>query len=557
MDFNHFSTLTFLGAIAIFIYGIRLTRAGIQLLTGDRLRSILASLTENRFLALGVGAVVTLILQSSTATTINLVGFVASGSMTLTQAMGVMLGADIGTTFVVFLLAIQGIVTYSLALLVTGVLVDLLRRTKRGRYVSMILMGFGFVFFGMKLVVAVTGSLQADPVLRGVFMFLADRPWLTMIASIVFTIAVQNSAAPIGLAIALSFSGLLTLETALPIVFGANVGTCSGSLLASLASNNAGRRVALAHFLFKASGAIAAMLLIHPFAESVYWVTNSLHGKFPSSGQIAIAHLMFNVYLVLLFLPLLKPAAWLIQKMTPDRKVEEEKFRPRYLDVKSLEVPSLAFANVRREILRMLDLDLRMFFDCLRVLEKNDRVLLEEIQDVDDQVDLLNKEIKFFLAKLSQESLTEEQADMEFRLIEVTGLLEEIGDIINREILELAEKKISTGRKFSEEGWEELQEFHRRIMENFQIAAGALAAEDETLARKLLRHSEQLAALERDYRQAHLHRLHLGKKETFETSSIHLDLLSNFHRVNFLLAKLVPKCLPRFFQTGYLSVEGA
>ncbi|MDL1872927.1 Na/Pi cotransporter family protein [Deltaproteobacteria bacterium PRO3] len=545
MDFSQFSALTFFGAIAIFIYGIRLTRAGVQLLTGDRLRTILASLTENRFLALGVGAVVTLILQSSSATTINLVGFVASGAMTLTQAMGVMLGADIGTTFVVMLLAVKGIATYSLLLLVAGLVVDILRRGKRGRYVSMILMGFGFVFFGMKLIIAVTGSLQEDPLLREIFAFLADRPWLTMVAGLAFTIAVQNSAAPIGLAIALAFSGLFTLETALPIVLGANVGACSGSILASLGSNAAGRRVALAHFLFKASGAVAAMLLLKPFAQSVTWFAAQLHGAFPVSGQIAIAHLLFNVYLVIVFLPLLKPAAWLIQKLLPDpRKAEEEKFRPRYLDPKSLETPSLAFANVRREMLRMLDLDLGMFRDCLAVFEKNDRVLLEAIQSEDDQVDLLNREIKFFLARLSLEQLSPEQGEMELRLIEMTGILEEIGDIINRSVLELAEKKIRTGRKFSEEGWAELKDFHARIVENFQIAAGSLATEDATLARKLLRHNEQLVRVEKEYQQAHLNRLHLGRKESLETSSIHLDLLANFYRINFLVAKLIRKAYP-------------
>ncbi|MFO1462753.1 MAG: Na/Pi cotransporter family protein [bacterium] len=546
MDFSHFSSLAFFGAIAIFIYGIRLTRAGIQLLAGDRLRVILASLTENRFLAMGIGALVTLILQSSSATTINLVGFVASGSMTLTQAMGVMLGADIGTTFVVMLLAIKGIVTYSLLFLVAGLVVDILRRGKRGRYVSMILMGFGFVFFGMKLIVGVTGSLQADPLLREIFVFLTDRPWVLMAASIAFTVAVQNSAAPIGLAIALAYSGLLNLDSALPIVLGANIGTCSGSLLASLGSNHAGKRVALAHFLFKTSGALAAMLLLHPFGRSVAWFTSLLHGEFPVSGQIAIAHLLFNLYLVLVFLPLLKPAAWLIEKTLPDpRRGAEEKFRPRYLDLKSLEVPSLAFANVRREMLRMLDLDHQMFADCLEVFEKNDRVLMEEILSQDDQVDLLNREIKFFLARLSQESLTTEQADMELRLIEMTGILEEIGDIINRAILEVADKKIRTGRRFSEEGWAELKDFHGRIHENFQIAAGALAADDETLAKKLLRHNEQLVVIEKEYQQAHLNRLHLGKRETLESSSLHLDLLANFYRINFLVAKLIRRAYPK------------
>jgi len=253
-------------------------------------------------------------------------------------------------------------------------------------------------------------------------------------------------------------------------------------------------------------------------------------------------------------MPFIKLAAALIEKMIPvPRDGENEKFRPRFLDVSSLEMPSLAFANVKREMLRMLDLDQGMFLDCLKVLDKNDRVLLEEIQSQDDQVDLLNREIKFFLAKLSQNDLSPEQADMELRLVEMTGILEEIGDIVNREILELADKKIRTGRRFSEEGWQELVDFHGKIMVNFGVAEGALTSEDETLARKLIRHNEQLSVVEREYRQAHLNRLHLGKKESLETSSIHLDLISNFYRVNFLLTKMVSKCMPELFSKSYIT----
>ncbi len=547
MDLSHFSFLTFLGAIAIFIYGIRLVRAGIQLLVGDRLRVIISRLTENRLLAMGIGALVTLILQSSNATTITLVGFVASGTMTLTQAMGIMLGADVGTTFVVVLFAIQQIASYALLLLVIGILIDLLQSGKRARYVSMLFMGFGFIFFGMKLIVGVTQTLETNLILQQIFLFLSNRPLVLFIISVAFTVFAQNSAATIGLAIALSFSGLINLDFAIPIVLGANVGTCSGSILASLGSNTAGKRLALAHFLLKFLGAMLAFVFMEPFIHSIVWVCHHLHEDLPTSGQIALAHLLFNLYLVILFLPFVKAAAWLIQKLVPEpREKEVEKFGTRYLDPKSLDVPSLAFANVKREILRMLDLDLEMFRDCPTVFEKSDRVLLEMIHNQDDQVDLLNREIKFYLAKLSQESLDSNQGEMELRLVEMTSTLEEIGDVVNRDVLELAEKKIRLGLNFSEEGWNELKDFHQRILENFQIAAGSLATEDETLAKKLLRHNEQLAQIEKDYRQGHLNRLHQGLKETLETSSIHLDLLSNFYRINFLLGKLIRKAYTKF-----------
>lgn len=511
MRFEYFTFLAFFGAVAIFIYGIRLARTGVQALAGDRLRVILAGLTENRIMALGIGALVTLILQSSNATAITLVGFVASGVMTLTQAMGVMLGADIGSTVVVILLSIKEIATYSLILLILGIVVDLLYKSKRGNYFSRLLMGFGFIFFGMKLMVLSTQPLQYDPIFQNILAFLADRPFITFAATIVFTIFVQNSAAPIGLAIALSFSGLINLPTAIPIILGANVGTCSGSIFASLGSNTFGRQVALAHLMVKSFGALLAFIFFSYFLSSIQWVGGLLSPHLAVGGQIALGHLLFNLYLVILFTPLIRPGAWLIRKFIPQpRRAGEEKFRPLYLDKEALGVPSLAFANVRRELLRMLDLNKEMFRDCLPVLQKNDRILLEIIESQDDQVDLLDKEIKFYLAKLSQENLTDDQAEMELRLVEMTATLEEIGDVINRNILELAEKKIRKGRKFTTEGWKELSTFHGKIMENFQIVAASLATEDSTLAKKQIRHHESLGELERECRQGHLMRLHKG-----------------------------------------------
>ncbi len=545
MNFHTFSLLGFCGALAIFIYGIRLTRAGVQLLAGDRLRVVISQLTANRFLALGIGALATLILQSSNATAIALVGFVGSGTMTLTQAMGVMLGAGIGSTMVVLLLAIKEISTYSLLLLVTGIIVDIVRRGRRARYISMILMGLGFIFFGMQVMIAVSTPLQGNPMIQTFFAYLANRSALALFVSILFSIIVQNSAAPIGLAIALSFSGLIDFQAAVPIVLGANIGTCSGALFAGLGNNTASRRTAVAYLGLKVSGALIALIFLQPFIHSVEWFAGILSDQTPTSGLIALSHLLFNVYLVVAFLPFLRPAAWLIQKIFPEpRNGEEEKFQPRYLDKKSLEVPSLAFANVRREMLRMLDMDMEMFRDCLTVLSKNDRVLLEAIQNQDDQVDLLDKKIKLYLAKLSQEDLTAEQAEMELRLLSITSKLEEIGDVINRNLLELADKKIRKARKFSTEGWKEIEEFHGIIMDNFKLAAASLTAEDSTLARRLIRHHDQLATSEQEFRLGHLQRLHEGRKESLETSSIHIDLLSNLYRVDELLVQLIRQAYP-------------
>jgi phosphate:Na+ symporter len=545
MDLENFSVIGFLGALAIFIYGIRLARSGVRLLAADRLRSVIAGLTNNRFIALGVGALTTIILQSSNATSISLVGFAATGTMTLAQTMGVLLGADLGTTLVVILLAIESISNYALILLLVGISVDLISSRKRSHYISMLLIGFGFVFFGMKLMVMISSPLREEAILHGFFAFSASRPLLAFAVTTLFTVMVQNSAAPIGLAMVLSFSGLIDITTAVPIVLGANVGTCSGSIIASLRSNVAGRRVALAHLSLKIIGAALALIFIDPFISSVMWVGTILSHQVPVSVSIALSHLLFNLYLVILFLPFIRPASWCIEKILPEpHGHEDEKFRPRYLDHQSLNVPSIAFANVKREIQRMLDITISMFSSCLQVFEKNDRILLEHIQDQDDQVDILERETKFYLALLSQEDLTEEQAHTQLRLLSMSSKLEEIGDTINRNILKLADKKIRTGSQFSKEGWKELLEFHTKIVESFKLASASLASEDSSLARKLIRHHEQLLQLEDEYRQGHLQRLHAKKKEAFDTSSIHLDLLANLYRIDELLVRLVQQAYP-------------
>lgn len=542
-----FSALAFLGAMAIFMYGIRLSRMGVQLFAGDRLRPLVASLTDNRFSALVVGILTTLILQSSTATTVMLVGFAATGVITLTQAMGVILGADIGTTLVVVLFSVKQISDYALLLIILGVLIDVVSKRKRSRYVSMVILGFGFVFFGMKLMIQTTVPLRESHLLAEIFGALGANPFYAFFAAAAFTALVQNSATTIGIAIALAFSGLLTFEGTLPIVLGANVGTCAGSILNSVGGGPKARRVAAAHLFFKITGASLALVFLPQFAALIHWVSSLAPPLGESAArQTALGHLTFNLILSIVFLPFISQGAWIITKLIPEPfRAEDKPFGPKYLDSKSLETPPLAFANARREILRMAEVASEMFGQTLTVFERNDRELMHYIEEEDDKVDILDRSIKLYLAKLSQESLTSDQARIQLNLVAMTSDMEEICDIINKNVLELADKKIQKDRQFSEEGWKEIREFHAKVLENFHLALAYLAAEDEIIARKMARHERHLAQLEDKYREAHLLRLHKGLKETIETSSIHLDLLANFRRINTKLTAIVKAALPK------------
>jgi len=467
--------------------------------------------------------------------------------MSLPQAMGILLGADIGTTFVVMLLAIRPIADYALLMLITGVLLEILSKKKKTKYFSRVLLGFGFVFFGMHLMVLNTSPLKESPLLNYLFYLLSDKPEYAFLGATLFTALVQNSATTLGLTIALSFSQLLTLQGAIPLILGANVGTCAGSLIHSLAAQRtAGKRVALAHLFFKTTGALIALFFLPTFYEGILWVSHYLRLTATHvASQVALTHVLFNLLLSCFFIPFIRPGAWLVQHLLPEPHGEaNQPFGPKYLDPKSLETPAIAFANAKREILRMAEIAFEMFRDTILVFEKNDRELQSFIEEQDDKIDMLDREIKFFLAKISQENLNMEQARLQLNLVAITSDLEEICDILNKNILELAEKKINKGRHFSQEGWQEIADVHTKVEENFQLMVSTLTTEDETLARKMGRHEKHLATIEDHYRESHLLRLHKGMKETIETSSIHLDLLANFRRINTKLTTIVKALFP-------------
>src|SRR4030095_337130 len=488
---DQFSFVWFVGSLAIFLYGIRVGRMGLQLWGGDRLRGMIASLTETRLMGVAVGAFVTLILQSSSATANMLVSFAGANLMTLSQAMGVLLGADIGTTLVVVLLSVKKFSDYAMLALVIGVVIDMVGQKKRTRYVSMLFIGFGFIFLGLKLMTLGLVPLEHSRLFQEILSYFSANAVSSFFLAAAIT-PLLSSAGTIGLLFALSFSVLLTFDAALPFVLGANLGTCFTSFLSSFSGTTAGKQVAVAHLLLKSIG----VALFLPFLSTFAGVVSGLAAQFPGlgqsvSGKIALSHMIFNLALAILFFPFIRQGVWLIQKVVPTPRHElEKRFAPRYLDPHSLETPALAFANVKREILRVADLVQEMFRDCLGCYERSDPDLVLEIESKDDNVDLLDREIKLFMAKLSQENLTDGQAKMSLSLLAVTGGLEEIGDTVVQNLLDMAGKKIHRARTFSQEGWREIQEYHAKIREAFAWAVSALAGGDVELAHRVARSSE-------------------------------------------------------------------
>lgn len=513
-----------LGGTALLLYGVRLVGEGLQRAAGARLRHVLASLSGDRFRALAVGAGVTALLQSSSATTVMLVGFASAGLLSLRQTMGVILGADIGTTVTVQLLAFD-LLALAPLIVFFGWLLTALSKGTAGHFGRAIL-GFGFLFLGMKLIADGTVPLRANQLFADVLTALVGLPIVVLLLSAALTAAVHSSAAVIGLALSLAQAGLIPLEGAIPIIFGANVGTAGTALVASVGTNAEARRVAVAHAAFKFAG-VAVFL---PFSGLFVEVVRATAPDVPR--QIANAHTLFNVGLAVLFLPFVDIAARVITRAIPETRRNE--IGAIYLNPQVLDTPAVALGQALREVLRMGDVVLQSVKETIRVFERNDDELMRELVKRDDQIDRLEEDIKQYLIKLSGRSLTEEQSDRETALLFIIVNLEEIGDVIEKDLLELAEKKIRGHHLFSEQGWAEIKDLHAKVVENLELAMSAVATQDRAIAETVIRHKAVVNTLERRLRQAHMERLRSGLRESIDTSSIHLDVLASLKRANSL-----------------------
>jgi phosphate:Na+ symporter len=514
-----------LGGTALLLYGIRLVGEGLQRAAGTRLRHILSTLTGNRVKALLVGAGVTAVVQSSSATTVMLVGFASAGLLTLRETIGVILGADVGTTVTVQLLAFDLLDLAPLLVFAGWVLYVGGRGTVR--YVGQAVLGFGFLFLGMKIIHDGTAPLAANALFADLLRALTDQPLLLVLISAVFTAIVRSSAAVIGLALSLASAGLMPLEGAIPIIFGANVGTVGTAVLAAVGQNVEARRVAAAHAAFKVVGVAIFFPFIGPFAALVRMTGPDVE------RQIANAHTIFNVALAIVFLPFAGIAADLITRLIPETR--RAVGGAMYLNPAVLDTPAVALGQALREVLHMGDVVLQSLRETRFVLERNDEALMREIVARDDVIDRLEEDIKQYLVKLREHPLTEEQAERETALIFVIVNLEEIGDVIDKNLMDLAEKKIRGNHVFSSQGWREIADLHAKVVENLELATSALASGDREVAEKVIRHKTVVNAMERQLRQAHIQRLHEGLRESIDTSSIHLDLLASLKRANSLV----------------------
>lgn len=531
------SIFSLFGGVMLILYGMRLAGDGLQRAVGAKLRNFLLTATSNRIKSLGVGAVITALFQSSSATTVLLVGFVGGGLMTLSQTMGVILGADIGTTVTVQIIAFK-VYDYSIVLVGVGALMRFIGTRSAVKDAGLVVLGFGFVFFALKVLVETFEPLAANPLVAEALSGVGGDPFAGIIISALITALLHSSAATLGIAITAAHSGIIPIDAAVPVVLGANIGTCASAIISSLGASVDARRVALAHVLFKVAGVAIVLPFLGYFTDLVGMTAGD------TARQVANAHTLFNIAIALVFLPFTGPFTRLVSVLLPAR-AGEVKFGPKYLDPIVLSSPSLALVQASRESMRTADLVHEMLKKSIIPFEKNDMDLVDELEELDNDIDFLDRETKLYLTRLSREGLSDGQARREIEVILFSDNMESIGDVIDKNLMELARKRIAGGLKFSRQGMDEIKSLHAKLLENFELAAAAFAGSDPELARRLANHKAKFSEEERRLRQAHIERLHLGLKESIDTSSIHLDILTNLKRINSYITNVAYPILER------------
>lgn len=517
--------INLVGGIALLLYGFRLSGDGLQGTVGGRLRHLLGLVTKNRLAGAGAGAIAAAILQSSSATTVMLVGFTSTGLLTLPQALTVILGADVGATLTVQLLAFH-VLDYALLIVAAGFFLYFLSRTRGGKSVGLAILGFGFIFLGFKLLSDGMAPLKSDERVTHLLVSFSEKPLLGLLTAALLSALLQSSAAAIGIVLAFANQGLLTPLSALPLVLGANLGTSATVLIASLGARAEAKRVAISYTIFKVVGVSIAYFLLPAFFLLVAFTADDV------ARQIANAHTLFNLALAALHLPLTDLLARLVSRLIVERPHIEEVARPKYLDPVVLDSPPLALGQATREALRMADIVQDMLKDASRVFTEDNQELAEDLEKRDDWVDTLNREIKLYITRLSEQTLSKEQSGREMALLAFINDLENIGDIIDNNLMELAKKKIYKGLRFSDQGLKEIITLHEMVAQNFELVISAFASQDEELAHRVIKDKARINQKERELRQAHIHRLHEGLPETIETSAIHLDVLTSLRRIN-------------------------
>jgi len=518
--------LDLMGGVALLLWGLHMVHSGILRAFGPDLRRLLSKALGNRFQAFAAGVGLTAILQSSTATALITSSFAAEGLVSLVPALAIMLGANVGTTLIVQVLSFN-ISAVAPVLFICGLVAFRSGPRSRIKDIGRVLIGLGLMLLALHILLDTLAPAENAPSVRVLMDAITADPVLCIVIAAGITWAAHSSVATVLLIMSLAYAHFISPLAALALVLGANLGSAINPVFEGARRDNpASYRLPLGNLVNRILGILIVLPFLRPAATH-------LQAFQPDLARLtAEFHVAFNVVTAVLFIGLLDSLAALLKWMLPDRVQEADPARPRYLDETALETPSLALADAARETLRMGDLVESMLRKVMTAMMTNDRALVDQVSKTDNAVDGLDESIKLYLTKLTRGSLDEREGKRAMEIISFAINLEHIGDIIDKNLSELATKKIKRRFQFSPEGGEELSGFHKRIMDSLRIAFGVFMSGDAGEARKLLAEKAALRNAELAATERHLDRLREGRPETIETTSLHLDVLRDLRRIH-------------------------
>ncbi|MCP5416128.1 MAG: Na/Pi cotransporter family protein [Chromatiaceae bacterium] len=533
------------GGLALFLFGMEQMSESLKAVAGERMKTILAKLTSNRFIGAATGAFVTAIIQSSSVTTVLVVGFITAGLMSLSQSVGIIMGANIGTTITAQIVAFK--VTKA-ALLMVGVGFTMLFASKneRVKQYGTMLMGLGLVFFGMSVMSDAMKPLRSyQPFLD--LMIQMENPLIGILIAAGFTGLIQSSSATTGIVIVMASQGFITLPAGIALAFGANIGTCVTAMLASIGKPREAVRAATVHVLFNVAGVVIWFFFIPQLAEMVAWISPAhpeLSGverlAAETPRQVANAHTVFNVANTLIFIGFTSQLARLVEFMIPDRELEDGVIgiSAKYLDRELLSTPSLAIDRVRLEVLHMGEIVQDMLKQIMPAILTGNRETLRQIRDMDDQVDLLYAQIVDYMGLISKRSLTEQQTEEFLGLMEAIGALENIGDTIETNLVVLGNERIDAGVSISKPTRKVLSDFHLVIERALGSAIQAVSQSNQEVARLVINMKDEISNLADSAATHQARRLVAEEPNRIPAYTIEIDIIEKQKRIYYFAKRM-------------------
>ncbi len=539
-----------LGGLALFLFGMDQMADALKAVAGERMKIILAKLTTNRFMGAATGAFVTAIVQSSSITTVLVVGFISAGLMSMAQSVGVIMGANIGTTITAQIVAFK-VTKFALLMVAAGFGMLFFSRQEKIKQYGGMLMGLGLVFFGMSVMSDAMSPLRSyQPFLD--LMTRMDNPLVGILVATGFTALIQSSSATTAIVIVMATQGFISLQAGIALVFGANIGTCITALLASVGKPREAVRAAVVHVLFNVFGVLLWIGVIPHLAEFVTWLSPS-HPELSGADrlgaetprQIANAHTVFNIANTFIFIGFTSQFARLVEKLVPDKPIEEIIIaRPKYLDEELFDTPSLAIDRARLEIGHMGGRVREMLQGIMTAIITGDRAMLENIARIDDEVDILHGHIVTYLGRISQKELTENQTRALVNLMAAANDLENIGDTIETDLVYLGKEGIQAHVSISEETREVLYKLHNVVSTTTELAIDAVMENDPQAAQEVIAMKADISRLMESAAMHETRRLVAEEPNRLAAYTLEMDVIEKLKRIYYFAKRMAKSVVP-------------